>query len=200
MIIAIDFDGTIAKEMGDKFPEVGELLSGAQYVISKWHEEGHQIIIWTCRSTPEHKAPMIEALKSFNVPYDKINENVENKHGWDPKPKIYADVYIENRDIKGLENWHKMDGIIIGKTAEMNQAEELIKKVREGRDIETILQEKLGYDAYIKDLGYDAKKFKKLDAFKYGKYKLWYNKSKDAAEFEQNHLDDFEREITKIKL
>ena len=46
-ILAIDFDGTIAT---DSFPEVGTLIKDADRIIQKLYEEGHDIIINTCRT------------------------------------------------------------------------------------------------------------------------------------------------------
>ena len=47
LVIAIDFDGTIATQ---SFPEVGTLRDAADYFIRKMYQDGHEIIINTCRS------------------------------------------------------------------------------------------------------------------------------------------------------
>lgn len=73
------------------------------------------------------------------------------------------------------------------------------KNIREYLN-EVKLDEKLNWGAYLKDLGYDAKKYKKLDPHEYEFFKKRYMKSKEAGEFEQNYLEDLERSITKIKI
>jgi len=68
------------------------------------------------------------------------------------------------------------------------------------QEAKELITEKLAYDAYLKDLGYDSKKFKEGDPDSYKQYKGFYGMSKTAAEFEQSYLDDLERNIKKIKL
>lgn len=65
---------------------------------------------------------------------------------------------------------------------------------------EARVDEKLSWSQYLKDLGYDAGKFKKLDQNSHDKFMGWYKESADASEFEQNYLEDLEREITKIPI
>ena len=47
MILAVDFDGTIARS---SFPDILGEQPYAGEVLRKLHERGHYIIIWTCRS------------------------------------------------------------------------------------------------------------------------------------------------------
>jgi len=75
---------------------------------------------------------------------------------------------------------------------------ELINIIKEVK--QEILTEKLNWGKYLKELGYDARKFKKLDSYKHDYYMKQYAKSPDAATFEQNFLDDLEREVTKIAI
>ena len=62
------------------------------------------------------------------------------------------------------------------------------------------LKEKFSWTAYLKDLGHDAKAFKKLDSHAYKYFEKAYKQSADASEFEQNYLSDLERDIGKIKI
>lgn len=110
MIIAIDFDGTIVE---NAFPDVGTPKPNAIETIKRWKRRGHHIIIWTCRSTDETLAPMEKFLNDNNVPYDKINDNVTTN--FHPNPKIYADVYIDDRGIRYDDdhmNWEMLKQII----------------------------------------------------------------------------------------
>jgi len=105
MIIAIDFDGTIVRH---QYPYIGELIPGAKEYIRKLKEDGHTIVIWTCRANK----PLDDArqfLDDNGIPYDGMNEECQEVKslGWiSPSPKIYADIYIDDRQVGGLPPWH----------------------------------------------------------------------------------------------
>ena len=63
-----------------------------------------------------------------------------------------------------------------------------------------LLSEKESWPKYLKLLGYDARKFKRLDRNAHNYYMKAYMKSADESEFEQNYSDDLERDITKIRI
>lgn len=111
LILAIDFDGTIVNH---EFPKIGYLKPYAKQVIQRWKEEGHKIIIWTCRnqSEPEHpewtQAPIsavIEFLNKNKIPFDTVNSDVPNLGFWLQSRKVYADVYIDDRNMGGFKGW-----------------------------------------------------------------------------------------------
>jgi len=109
LIIAIDFDGTIVEH---QFPRIGKLKLGADKYIRKLKKEGHKIIIWTCRNNTESqlgKVATIGAVKEFldqkNIPYDAINENVPEMGFWLQSRKIYADIYIDDKNLGGFPGW-----------------------------------------------------------------------------------------------
>ena len=119
-IIAIDFDGTIVDH---QFPEIGELLPNAKEVINRLHEQGHYIIIWTCRNMtePEHPewtdAP-IPAVMSFlrinGIPFDSVNENHPAQGFWLQARKVFADIYIDDRNMGGFPGWEVAEHVING--------------------------------------------------------------------------------------
>ena len=97
-IIGIDFDGTICEH---EFPKIGKLKEDAKKVIQKLKDKGHDIIIWTCRDDEhdeKYLTKAIEWLKEKDIPYDYINENKPGL-GFDPKPKIYYDVLLDDRNL-----------------------------------------------------------------------------------------------------
>ena len=106
MIIAIDFDGTI---VADQYPEIGQLKPNAKEVISKLKQEGHYIIIWTCRTS--HRMHQVhDFLLEQQIPFDRINKsNPDNvaKYGLDTR-KVYADVYIDDKSITELPEWDEI--------------------------------------------------------------------------------------------
>ncbi len=94
LVIAIDFDGTITTE---SFPQVGQLMVGADAVIRRLFADGHKIIINTCRSG-KYEGWAEDFLKENLIPYHLINSNLPeliDLYKQDCR-KISADIYIDN--------------------------------------------------------------------------------------------------------
>lgn len=96
MIIAVDFDGTLCVH---KFPEIGQGYQGIIEKLIRIKNRGNQLILWTCREG----APLAEAIawcEERGLKFDAINENVEELKNKDfAHRKIYADVYLDDRNI-----------------------------------------------------------------------------------------------------
>lgn len=71
MIIAVDFDGTISR---GKFPAIDGEQPYAGESLRKLHDEGHKIIIWTCR-TGEQLLNAINWLLERKIPFDRVNDH-----------------------------------------------------------------------------------------------------------------------------
>ena len=55
---------------------------------------------------------MIEALKKYNIKYHKINENYPEL-GFNPFPKIFANIYIDDRQLGNISNdWNDIYKLI----------------------------------------------------------------------------------------
>jgi hypothetical protein len=120
MILAIDFDDTIATT---EWPEIKGLRKDAKRVINQLYEDGHQIIIWTCRDGIHEQAAK-DFLDANDVRYHRINENCPERvsfFGNDCR-KIGADLYIDDKGILGLAPWSEMYDIISAKQIELNQS------------------------------------------------------------------------------
>lgn len=106
MIISIDFDGTIVK---DEYPSIGTLSANAAETIAKLKRDGHTIVINTCRAG-ELALDAINFLLASKVPFDRVNENDPVnvlKFGGNTR-KIFADVYIDDRNVCGMPDWATM--------------------------------------------------------------------------------------------
>lgn len=108
MIIAIDFDGTITESCnaGDEV----KIRLGAQYYIEKLRNDGHKIIIHTCRHEDNLIDEMIHALHKNNIKYDAINANMPNLPFPAPNKKVYADLYLDDRGfgMHPFPGWQKL--------------------------------------------------------------------------------------------
>jgi len=95
--IVIDFDDTIVT---NNYPSIGELKVGAKRVINKLYDEGHTIIINTCRVN-EYEDEARKALNDNGIKYHYLNENSEElieKYNMDCR-KISGDIYIDNKNL-----------------------------------------------------------------------------------------------------
>lgn len=106
MTIAVDFDGTIVE---DRYPQIGELQSGAKDTLQRLHNEGHRIVLWTCRSG-ERLVEAVQFLLKEEIPFDQVNDNLQEnieQYGGNSR-KICADVYIDDRALFGSVDWERI--------------------------------------------------------------------------------------------
>lgn len=103
MIIAIDFDGTICRST---FPAIEGTMPGAKEVITRLHEQGHYLIIWTCR-TGQNLLDAVNWMLEEGIPFDRVNDhNPDNlaRYG-DGGKKVYAHCYIDDKNLGGFPGW-----------------------------------------------------------------------------------------------
>ena len=95
MIIAVDFDGTLCEH---KFPKIGEPIKGVLEKLITLKKDGTQIILWTCREGQ----PLQEAIwwcRMKGLEFDAVNENVSSQKNKEYGiRKIYADMYLDDRN------------------------------------------------------------------------------------------------------
>lgn len=90
MIIAVDFDGTCVTH---EFPAMGRDI-GAQAVLKKLTDAGHQLILWTMRSG-DYLQQAIAWFEQNGIPLFGVNNNPEQS-SWTVSPKAYAHLYIDD--------------------------------------------------------------------------------------------------------
>ncbi len=115
MIIAVDFDGTIVKH---KYPALGKEMPYAIKTLKLLQEKGHRLILWTYRSGKELEEAVKfcekRGLTFYAVNNDFEGEEFDNTYS----RKIYADMYIDDRNILGLPEWEKIYDLIMDKEKE----------------------------------------------------------------------------------
>lgn len=103
MIIAVDFDGTLCR---DAYPSIGEPMPGAIKAMQQLAAEGHYLILWTCR-TGERLLEAVNWLLEHQIPVHRVNDHSAANialYG-EGGPKIYADVYIDDKALGGFPGW-----------------------------------------------------------------------------------------------
>jgi hypothetical protein len=120
--LSVDFDGTIVE---DAYPYIGELKPNAKEVITGLFENGHDIIINTCRAGT-YEADVYQFLDDWDIPYNYINCNLPEKvehYGMDCR-KISADVYIDDKNIIPTTDWDFIEKLLRGRGIETRQYRE----------------------------------------------------------------------------
>jgi hypothetical protein len=102
MKIAVDFDGTIVEH---QYPKIGKIKPFAFAALIELQKLGHQIILWTYRSGKELEAA-VEFCKENGLEFYAVNKNYPDEiFDHSISRKIYADVYIDDRNIGGFPGW-----------------------------------------------------------------------------------------------
>jgi len=106
MIIAIDFDNTIAFT---HYPKIIEAVPGAIKTINELSPY-HELILWTCREGKDLDMTKRWLLDNYTLEcFNFINENTKKgieKWKTDPR-KIGADLFIDDKAI-GWQGWHQV--------------------------------------------------------------------------------------------
>ena len=110
MIIAVDFDGTIHS---GNYPAIGYIRPDVKEVLQNLRKEGHYIIIWTCR-TGDDLLVAINWLLENKIEFDKINDNHPDniKTYAGNTRKVYADVYVDDKQVGFLPRWREIEDYI----------------------------------------------------------------------------------------
>jgi hypothetical protein len=92
---AFDLDGTVLsyKPGMASSNQFGWPYPGVVSEMRKLWKDGWKIIIWTCRGRSQE---LVDHLVRCNIPFDEINVNTSGPHD---SPKIYADVYVDDKAI-----------------------------------------------------------------------------------------------------
>jgi hydroxymethylpyrimidine pyrophosphatase-like HAD family hydrolase len=103
MVIAVDFDGTIVEH---RYPDIGKAIPNSLKVLKRLKAEGHILILWTYRSGDELNEA-IKYCKKNGVEFYAVNNNSKDEvFDTSCSRKIYADLYIDDRNLFDLPDWN----------------------------------------------------------------------------------------------
>ena len=102
LIIAIDFDGTIVE---DGYPGIGKPRIFAFETLKKLQENGHRLILWTYRNG-KTLDEAVAFCKENGIEFYAVNKSFAEEELDETKSrKIYADLFIDDRNIGGVLGW-----------------------------------------------------------------------------------------------
>lgn len=106
MIVSVDFDGVLHS---GEYPKIGIASADAVNYMRKIAENGHYIIINTCRNG-DLLVDAVNFLLNAGIPFNRVNDNCPYnmaKYGSNTR-KIYADLYIDDHNVGGLPSWEEI--------------------------------------------------------------------------------------------
>lgn len=111
IIIAVDFDGTIVE---DDYPKIGKEQIFAFSTMKELQKAGHRLILWTVRHGKKLEEA-VEFCKANGIDFYAINKNYpEEIQDGSTSPKVYADMFIDDRNIGGFIGWGKVHQLFFG--------------------------------------------------------------------------------------
>lgn len=107
-VIAVDFDDTIT--IFRPYPEKGPLNPLAKKYLTKLHEKGYELVLWSARICESYEDAYNRCINEFGMPFIKKDgpEYVHGKTG-----KLIACYYIDDKGVPGKLNWRKTYNHII---------------------------------------------------------------------------------------
>ena len=101
-IIAIDFDGTIVEH---RYPQIGPEMLFAFKTLKELQKKGHRLILWTYR-TGKYLDDAVDYCRQNGLEFYAVNANFPGEtHLEMGSRKIYADIYIDDRNLGGFPGW-----------------------------------------------------------------------------------------------
>jgi hydroxymethylpyrimidine pyrophosphatase-like HAD family hydrolase len=102
LIIAIDFDGTIVE---DAYPKIGKPRIFAFETLKRLQDDGHRLILWTYRSGIRLNEA-VAFCEENGIRFYAVNKSFpEEQFDYKVSRKIYADLFIDDRNIGGILGW-----------------------------------------------------------------------------------------------
>lgn len=91
MLIAVDFDGTLAVH---KFPGIGEPVPLAIETCLALQADGHKLLLYTMRCG-EVLQQAVDWCAEHGLVFTDVNKS-PGQFKWSKSPKVYAELYIDD--------------------------------------------------------------------------------------------------------
>ena len=102
LIVAIDFDGTIVE---DAYPKIGKPKLFAFETLRRLQDDGHRLILWTYRCGIKLEEAVIFCEEN-GIQFYAVNKSFpEEDFDLKNSRKIYADLFIDDRNLGGFMGW-----------------------------------------------------------------------------------------------
>uniref|UniRef100_UPI0040497DEB BT0820 family HAD-type phosphatase n=1 Tax=Gelidibacter sp. TaxID=2018083 RepID=UPI0040497DEB len=119
LIIAIDFDGTIVE---DGYPKIGKPRLFAFETLKRLQDDGHRLILWTYRSGLRLEEA-VKFCKENGIQFYAVNKSFpEEQFDYSKSRKIYADLFIDDRNIGGVLGWGEVYQMITNETLNIKKS------------------------------------------------------------------------------
>ena len=102
MIIAVDFDGTLAIESKGLGIDMGYANLPLIQKLIEVKKKGHKLILWTCRGD-EWLEEAIEWCKEYGLEFDTHNENIPGYDYINLSCKVVADFYVDDKSPNSIQ-------------------------------------------------------------------------------------------------
>jgi hydroxymethylpyrimidine pyrophosphatase-like HAD family hydrolase len=121
LVIAIDFDGTIVE---DTYPKIGKPRIFAFETMKRLQEDGHRLILWTYRCGSKLNEA-VAFCQENGITFYAVNQSFpEEQYDHKVSRKIYADIYIDDRNIGGILGWGEVYQLITNEKPNMSSAKQ----------------------------------------------------------------------------
>ena len=107
--IAVDFDGTIVE---NAYPGIGKPMLFAFETLKKLQQEGHTLILWTYRAGIKLDEAVAYCSKNGLTFYAVNKSYPEEVMSNAVSRKINADIFIDDRDVRGMLGWGEIYQIL----------------------------------------------------------------------------------------
>lgn len=102
MIIAVDFDGTIVEH---RYPFIGRIHPFAIETLKALQTKNHRLILWSHRAADELNEA-VAFCRIHGLEFYAVNKNYpEEEWKENDSRKIFADIYIDDRNLGGIPSW-----------------------------------------------------------------------------------------------
>lgn len=102
LIVAIDFDGTIVE---DAYPKIGKPRLFAFETLKRLQDDGHRLILWTYRNGSKLDEA-VAFCQENGIQFYAVNRSFpEEEFNTSHSRKIYADLFIDDRNLGGILGW-----------------------------------------------------------------------------------------------